>query len=405
MYQYDLIVLGGGAAGFFGALRYKELKPDSAVLILERGAKLLEKVRISGGGRCNVTHACFEPHQLVSFYPRGEKELLGPFTKFHCEDTMQWFHDKGVRLKTEPDGRVFPVSNDSSTIINCFLHEAEAFRINIKTSQRVDDLVKDDRGWRVCCGATVYYGSNLLVATGSSQEIWHKLANLGHTIVPPVPSLFTFQTKTKTLRDLSGVTINPVALTYKAPGLNYVTTGPLLITHQGISGPAVLKLSAWCARSMASQQYQFRLMINWINYDVDDAIASLQHFSRKHSEKQLSSLPPFDLPGRWWKNWLSCHQFDAILKWKSVSDKLIGQIGHLLTADELLVHGKNTHKDEFVTAGGVDLKEVNTKSFESKLLAGLYLAGEVLNIDALTGGFNFQAAWTTAWIAGSSAAQ
>lgn len=400
---FDLIVLGGGAAGFFGAIRYKELLPDHRVLILERGKKLLEKVKISGGGRCNVTHACFDPHALVTYYPRGEQELLGPFNRFHCSDTIHWFLEHGVKLVTEPDGRVFPATNQSATVINCFLNQAKDLNILIHTQQRVDQFSSGPDHWNINCGATKYSARKIMVCTGSSPDIWSQLAKLGHRIVPPVPSLFTFRSDTCTLADLAGVSFRGVSLS--AEDLKGEMSGPLLITHQGVSGPAVLKLSAWGARELAQVNYRFTLKINWVEKPMDEVLKVVDDLSRVNPEKQLSTIVPFDNPGRWWKQWLDCHQFDGKLKWKQLTPKQKHRLASLLTSDNLSIHGKNTHKEEFVTAGGVDLKEVNTRTFESKLHPTLYFAGEVLNIDALTGGFNFQAAWTTSWLAATAAAQ
>lgn len=402
---YDLIILGGGAAGFFSALRYKELLPEAKVLILEKGPRLLEKVKISGGGRCNVTHACFDPHQLVTYYPRGGKELLGPFMRFNCSDTIYWFANRGVSLKTEKDGRMFPESDTSSTVIQCFLNQANQLSIQIATQSRIDGLEKTNLGWKIHSRGMSYLTRILLVCTGSNSDLWTILAGLNHTIIDPVPSLFTFKSTACSLNNLAGITFKEVALYFSESGVKQMTSGPLLITHQGISGPATLKMSAWCARIMHALNYRFSLKINWINTTFIEAQSQLTAFQKMFADKQVSTKAPFDISARWWKNWLECHQFDCALKWKQVTPKAIQHLALLLTGDILEINGKTTNKEEFVTAGGVDLKEVDTRRFASKLHQGLFFAGEVLNIDGLTGGFNFQAAWTTAWIAATAAAE
>lgn len=402
---YDLIILGGGAAGFFSALRYKELQPSAKVLILEKGPRLLDKVKISGGGRCNVTHACFDPHQLVSYYPRGGKELLGPFMRFNCSDTIRWFAERGVILKTEEDGRMFPDTDSSSTVTQCFLNQANKSSIKILTQSRIDGLEKMYQGWKIHSQGFSYSSEKIMVCTGSNQEIWSMLGHLGHNIITPVPSLFTFKSTDCTLKNLAGVTFKDVALYFSHGGFKQMTSGPLLITHQGISGPAALKMSAWCARVMHAVNYHFTLKINWINTSMIDTHNVLINFQKEFADKQISNTPPFDTPSRWWKNMLDCHQIDSTQRWKQLNSKVIQHMATLLTGDGLEIKGKNTNKDEFVTAGGVDLKEVDTRRFESKIHQRLFFAGEVLNIDALTGGFNFQAAWTTAWVAATAAAE
>ena len=344
-----ITVIGGGAAGIFAALAAKKRAPHIPVVVLEKTAVLLSKVKISGGGRCNVTHACFDPKKLIENYPRGGQELLGPFHRFQPQDTIDWFEERGVKLKTEPDGRIFPTTDSSSTIINCLLNEAKKLGVEIRLRERID---KPPEG-------------KLILATGSSLEGYKLAESFGHTIQPPVPSLFTFNVPTSPLKDLSGIaTIAKVTLV----GSSFTQTGPLLITHFGFSGPAILKLSAWGARFLHEKNYHAEIEINWLP-----------------GTKTLQELP---------KNLLKK------FKQQPEIQKLESRLHH----DRYQVDGKTTHKEEFVTCGGVTLKEIDFRTMESKLHPGLYFAGEILNIDGITGGFNFQNAWTTGYIACTSAA-
>jgi len=372
--SFDLIIVGGGAAGIFAALAAKIAHPKASVLLIEKTAVLLAKVRISGGGRCNVTHACFEPMQLVKNYPRGEKELLGPFHRFQPRDTIEWFEARGVQLKTEKDGRIFPITDRSETIIRCLLSEAKKLGVEIRTTTRIEKiepgfLLKLQNGETLHC-------KRLLLATGSNHEGYAWAQAFGHTIQKPVPSLFTFNVPTSPLKEQSGISVDPVKLQFTGSSLSQ--TGPLLITHFGFSGPAALKLSAWAARFLFEKEYRANLIINW-----------LPDYSQEEIIQQLKTSPtPFKFAKNLWK--------------MLASEKSPLALAQKLQADIYAVDGKTTHKEEFVTCGGVTLKEVDFKTMQSKLCPGLFFAGEILDIDGVTGGFNFQSAWTTGFIAGSS---
>lgn len=394
--KYDLIVIGGGAAGFFCAIQCAERKPHMKILILEKSNKLLSKVRISGGGRCNVTHACFDPREMTSFYPRGNKELRGPFHQFLCGDMMGWLSDQGVETKIEEDGRVFPVSDSSETIINCFMRLCERYKVEIKTSSLVTDIHPAGREWEVQTRDAIYTGKSILMATGSTPAIWDLLAKKGHAIIPPVPSLFTFNISNKLIEDLPGLSVPNARV--KILDTKFEDEGPLLITHWGLSGPAVLKLSAWAARELNALNYHFKISVNWCGIEPSQLKEKIQHIRQNQGKKQVQNLSPAPVPKRLW------HRMVEILELKNKnyadlrSQDIDAVISMMLTC-ELEVKGKSTFKDEFVTCGGIDTKEVNFKQMESKLFPGLHFAGEVLNIDAVTGGFNFQAAWTGAFIA------
>lgn len=399
-----IIVIGGGAAGFFAAIRLAESLPEADVTILERGRNVLEKVRISGGGRCNVTHACRTPAELIQHYPRGERELLSPFLRFATGDTVDWFDQRGVKLKIEEDGRMFPTSDDSQTIVDCLWDSATAAGVKICTSVRVDKLFFDENlnCWKIIAEEKIFLADKIIIATGSNPRIWEMLSNLGHSIVPPVPSLFTFNIKDARIRDLPGISV-PEAVV-KVQGTKLEATGPLLITHWGLSGPAILRLSAWGARELADLQYRFDIVVNWLHQQPEAVQAQLNDFKTEHPKKLVFANPLFGLPNRLWRSFVAAAGIVEEKKWADVNKKeqqaLVGQ----LCAGTFAVSGKSTFKEEFVTAGGLDLKEINFKTFESKLFPGLYFAGEVLNIDAITGGFNFQAAWTGGWIAAEAIA-
>ncbi|MDX1942389.1 MAG: NAD(P)/FAD-dependent oxidoreductase [Saprospiraceae bacterium] len=397
-----IIVVGGGAAGFFAAIRCAELNPNAEVTILERGRNVLEKVKISGGGRCNVTHACWAPAELVKHYPRGERELLGPFHRFACGDTIDWFEKRGVELKIEEDGRMFPVSDDSQTIIDCLWDSAVKAGVKVQISLRVDDFVFDEKisQWKITSEENIFIADKVLVASGSNPRIWEMLKTLGHTIVEPVPSLFTFNIKDERIRDLPGISVPEAFVQIKNSKLS--AKGPLLITHWGMSGPAILKLSAWGARELASLKYSFTIEVNWLNQKPTIIQESLNDFKSTNPKKQVFANALFGLSIRLWKSLVLAANIPEEKKWADISKKELQMLVNQLCTGEFIVNGKSTFKEEFVTAGGVDLKEVNFKTFESKLFPGLYFAGEVLNIDATTGGFNFQAAWTGGWIAGEA---
>ncbi|MCC6571700.1 MAG: NAD(P)/FAD-dependent oxidoreductase [Chitinophagales bacterium] len=396
--KQQVVIIGGGAAGFFAAIELAAQRPDLAVTILEQGNEVLGKVKISGGGRCNVTHACFDPKELVRFYPRGNKELLGAFHRFHCAHTVEWFEQRGVELKTESDGRMFPVTNSSQAIIDCLLDQAKMYNIRIVRQAKVTRLEALSDGFTVYVHDRPQHADYLLVASGSSNTLWNLLKQLGHRIIPPVPSLFTFNIKSPLLQGLEGVSVERV--TVQPEGSKQSSEGPLLVTHWGLSGPAILKLSAFAALELAEKQYRFNIRINWIQETADEAKAKLTDAKQTQPKKNLLNFCPFPLPARFWK---SCIAFAGIRedkKYADLSKEDIRELAQLLTACILSADGKSTNKDEFVTAGGIDLKEVDFKTMQSRLFPRLYFAGEVLNIDAVTGGFNFQAAWTTGHIAG-----
>ena len=394
--KFDIIIVGGGAAGFFTAINIVEKNPKLKVAILERGADVLQKVRISGGGRCNVTHACFEPNELVKFYPRGEKELRGPFHQFCSGDTIEWFEKHGVELKIEEDGRMFPVSNSSQTIIDCFLKATQMLSISVLTGQAVQSIFKKENLWKIETQNENYLVEKLILAPGSNPKSWEMLQQQGHAVVNPVPSLFTFNIKDARIKELPGVATQ-VSIKVKDSKLS--STGPLLITHWGMSGPAILKLSAWGARILHDKNYQFSIQVNWLNdVDTNDAENILKDLKQEHAKKTVVKKSPFELNNRLWESLVLASNIPVETKWADLSKTQIQNLANQLTNAVFQVNGKSTFKDEFVTAGGIDLKEINFKTMESKLHENLYFAGEIVNIDAITGGFNFQNAWTSGFI-------
>jgi predicted Rossmann fold flavoprotein len=398
--NFDIIIVGGGAAGFFTAINIVEKNSKLKVAILERGSEVLTKVRISGGGRCNVTHACFEPNELVKFYPRGEKELRGPFHQFCSGDTVEWFSNHGVELKIEDDGRMFPVSNSSQTIIDCFLQATQKLGISVLTGQSVQSIFKKDNLWKIETQNENYITEKLILATGSNPKIWEMLQTFGHAIVNPVPSLFTFNIKDARIKELPGVSAQ---VSVKVKDTKLASIGPLLITHWGMSGPAILKLSAWGARILFEKNYQFTIFVNWLNdIDTDDAVKNLKELKQEHAKKAVSKKSPFEFPNRLWESLVLASNIQEETKWADLSKIQLQNLANQLTNSSFQVNGKSTFKEEFVTAGGIDLKEINFKTMESKLHENLYFAGEIVNIDAVTGGFNFQNAWTSGFILANS---
>lgn len=394
--NFDIIIVGGGAAGFFTAINIAEMNPKLKVAILERGKTVLEKVRISGGGRCNVTHACFVPNDLVKFYPRGEKELRGPFHQFCSGDTIEWFEKHGVGLKIEDDGRMFPISDSSQTIIDCFLLATQKFGIQVLTGQSVQSIFKTDAYWKVETNHENFVCQKLVMTTGSNPKIWEMLNSIGHSIVSPVPSLFTFNIKDTRIEDLMGVS---AFAKVKVKNSKLEANGPLLITHWGMSGPGILRLSAWGARELFDKNYQFMIQVNWLNETTfEEALETLKELKLEHSKKTVSKKSPFEFPNRLWENLVLASGIDSEGKWADLSKKHLTDLANQLTNGEFQVNGKSTFKEEFVTAGGIDLKEINFKTMESKLHPNLFFAGEIVNIDAITGGFNFQNAWTSGFI-------
>lgn len=403
MEKWDLIVIGGGAAGFFGAINAAKQNKSLKILILERGKKVLEKVKISGGGRCNVTHSCFDPSALIHYYPRGNRELLGPFHKFGPGDTLHWFESRGVPLKTESDGRVFPTSNDSNSIINCLQKQREQLGIELKLGSRVTNLKPlEGKGWFIQTDFEHYQTTSILVATGSNPKIYKLLAKIGLPIIAPVPSLFTFNCKDSRIKGLPGISVNhaKITITSFASKGKLTADGPLLITHWGFSGPAILKLSAWGARTLNDVQYQFTLKINWLGIDG----LEIEDFMAAQDKKNKLSRVSLKIPQRLWLNLLNHLKISPLSNWGDLSKKDYNKLLLELTAGEYKINGKSTFKEEFVTAGGVDLKAIDFKTFQSKDFPGLFFAGEVLNIDGVTGGFNFQAAWTGSWLAAKAIA-
>ena len=402
----SIIIIGGGAAGFFAAIACAEAHPGYRVTILERSPNLLAKVKISGGGRCNVTHACFEPRQLVKYYPRGEKQLLGPFTRFNPSNTIDWFNNRGVELKTEDDGRMFPVTDNSQTIINCFLNEAKRLDVKIQTQLGVEELVPPNEGqtqWTVITNTgDSTLADAVIVAGGSSARIWSMVEKLGIKIVPAVPSLFTFNIKDERIKGLEGLSVEMATVSVVDTKLR--SEGPLLITHWGMSGPGILRLSAWGARELADKQHQFDIYVNWCGTQTyQEVVEDIKQVKRRHAKKLVTGNPLFNIPRRLWERLSGLVTNNKpLFNYADLSNKQIEQLAHEIAMGRYTVTGKSTFKDEFVTAGGVDLNEIDFKTMQSKKLPGLYFAGETLDIDAITGGFNFQSAWTTGWIAGTS---
>ena len=407
--MYDLIIIGGGAAGFFTAINTAEKHPNFKIAILEKSKEVLHKVRISGGGRCNLTNATFTPQELVKNYPRGSKELLSPFHRFMCGDTMDWFEAHGVPLKTEADGRVFPVSNTSESIVNCFLNEIKKHHIELFTEQNVQAFSPTPKGWQVSTPKQTYIARNVVITTGSNPKIWQLLANLGHTIIPPVPSLFTFHTSTQWAKELSGIAVNASVslLSKEGKSLKITETAPLLFTHTGFSGPAVLRTSAWGARVLAKCNYQCLMEVNFTAnvteaLSYDETLSVLQEFKQHNGRKTMQSFSLFELPKRLWSALLGNAGVAPEQVWAELNKPQLRRLAEALTQYRFPIEGKATFKEEFVTAGGVKLSEINFKTYESKLHPQLYLAGEVLDIDAITGGFNFQNAWTGGYIIAES---
>ena len=401
MKQADVIIIGGGAAGFFTAINAAEKNPELKIIILERGKEVLTKVKVSGGGRCNVTHAEFVPKELSQNYPRGEKELLGPFHTFMTGDTIEWFEKRGVELKIEEDGRMFPVSDSSQTIIDCFLFEANKFGVEILLNQSVQEILKQESLFKIETNTDTFSAAKIVVATGSNPKIWQLLESFGHTVVSAVPSLFTFNIKDVRITDLPGISTTASVKVIVPKGIPPLGVRglPLLITHWGMSGPAILKLSAWGARVLEPLKYHFKIEINWLNtLSEEEVLEVLKDLKNSQGKQTVLKYAQFDLPKRLWQNLVKAAGISETLTWADATRENLQNIANQLTAGIFEVTGKSTFKEEFVTAGGVDLKEVNFKTFESRKVDGLYFAGEVLDIDAITGGFNFQNAWTGGYI-------
>ncbi|NBV24539.1 MAG: NAD(P)/FAD-dependent oxidoreductase [Proteobacteria bacterium] len=403
-----VVVVGGGAAGFFGAITCAEaLQGRGSVTVLERGAHFLQKVKISGGGRCNVTHSCFEPKELAKRYPRGGPALIGAFHRFQAADTVKWFEARGVELKTEPDGRMFPTTDQSQTIINCLMNAARLAGVELRTGCGVDRVERRKEGgfrlW-LSAGTTLDCDALLLATGGCRAAVAGSLAgSLGHTIEPPVPSLFTFHITDPRLEGLSGLAVERA--TVSVAGTKLKETGPVLITHWGLSGPGILRLSAWGARELAAVDYKFALRVNWLpDHNFDSVIALAQAQRGLTGAKRVLNVPLGGLPSRLWERLVTTAGVAPLTQWAGLNKVQLHALARLLVESEFAVTGKSMNKDEFVTCGGVRLAEVDFKTMASRVCPGLYFAGELLDIDGITGGFNFQAAWTTGWLAGNAMA-
>lgn len=409
MENKKVVIVGGGAAGFFCAIQIAALHPNWEIIILEKSTKLLSKVKVSGGGRCNVTHACPDIELLLKKYPRGERFLKKAFYQFATKNTIEWFKNNGIELHTEKDGRMFPTTNSSDTIIDCFLRKIHQYNIQVLTQHEVVDLKRNDNNvvskkqkefTIQLQGRADMQADAICLATGgmlkSDRLSW--LTNFGHSIVAPVPSLFTFNTVDKKITTLMGVAVDKASIQWK--GNKNIETGPLLITHWGISGPAAIKLSAWCARAMAETNYEGAIQINWTpNFNESTLKMEWINFRMDFGKREMGSKNPFDLPQRLWHFLLQEAGIAMNTKWADLKSANQQQLIQLLTRYTLDIKGKTTFKEEFVTCGGVDLKDIDAQTMESKLVPGLHFAGEMMDVDGITGGFNFQHAWTSGWLA------
>ena len=399
-----VIIIGGGAAGYFTAINAKENNPNLDITILEKGKDVLQKVKISGGGRCNVTHACFTPKELIEFYPRGKKELLGPFHQFMTGDTFEWFENKGVPLKIEGDNRVFPEANTSQAIIDCFQKAVDKLEIKVLTNHGVNSVYQQDKQWVVNTKQKDFIADKVVIAAGSSKKVWELCKTLDHNIINPVPSLFTFNINDKRLIDLLGTSVPNATVTIVDTKLE--ASGPLLITHWGMSGPAVLKLSAFGARILADKNYQYNVEVNWLSRSTDKVLNVLLNLKKKEPRKTVILKSPFtEISKRLWERFVLFSGISKNQNWADLKNIQLEKLATELTKGIYNANGRTTFKDEFVTAGGVELKEINFKRFESKQHENLFFVGEVLNIDAVTGGFNFQNAWTGGYICANALAE
>jgi len=403
----SVVVIGGGASGFFAAIQAATLNPDAQVSIYERGPNVLGKVSVSGGGRCNVTHACFDPHELIKNYPRGGKSLIGPFTKFGPTETIKWFEDRGVELKTEDDGRMFPITDSSATIIDCLLASAKKLGIEIHTSEGLNHFSYNDESskWNLKMNSGGELNADyLILAASCSSLILKRLEELSIKIAPLYPSLFTFNCNDNFIGDLAGVSVEEVIVSILH--LKIKTKGPFLITHWGFSGPAILKSSSIAAVDLADFNYNFDIAINFLpSYNSESLIVKLNDIKSLWAKKQVSTISPFEsISKRLWSRIVERSQIETKFNWADLSKKHLNALASNLLAATFKIEGKSIFKEEFVTAGGVDLNEIDFKTMRLKKLQRIYVVGELINVDAVTGGFNFQNAWTTGWIAGSSIA-
>lgn len=403
--QRNIIVIGGGAAGFFAALSAKFHNPQSSVLILEKSAKLLAKVKVSGGGRCNVTNATFDNVILSKYYPRGEKQLKKAFYQFNAKDTCDWFESRGVQLKIYPDNCIFPQANDSQVIIDCFLKEASNLGIELQVQSPVIKVEEQENGFNIKTANNTYKADKVIVTVGGQpkQSGFTFLKDLNLNFVDPVPSLFTFNMPGNPIRELMGNVVEETVV--KIEGTKLIAQGPLLVTHWGMSGPAILKLSAWGARILEEKKYEFKVFVNWLNgRSENDFIDDLQRLKQINRNKKLINANPFPITSKLWHFLLNKVEISSEVRWNDVEGKVQNKLIRTLLYDTYDVKGKTTFKEEFVTAGGLDLKEIDFNTMATRNYPNLLFAGEALNIDGITGGFNFQAAWTTGFIAGKNAA-
>jgi predicted Rossmann fold flavoprotein len=398
---FDLIVIGGGAAGFFGAIQAAEMKPKLKVLILEKSNKVLSKVRISGGGRCNVTHSCYNPFELAHHYPRGEKSLKNIFKIFHAEHVVNWFASKNITLKTEADGRMFPITDSSQTIIDCFMSLAQALQIKLELAKAVTTISHDGNELRITCSdGTVYNAKKILIATGGSpgKQAYDFVAKLNHTICEPIPSLFTFNDSENNFKDLMGVAVADAEV--RIATTKFIQRGPVLITHWGLSGPAVIKLSSWAAEYLHQSAYKFTAFVNWLGQTSEDELrAILKEYKASKGKQKVVTSSLFSLPLRLWQRLCTLAEIEDTKIWAELPQKKVNKLIEFLIRCPFQIKGKTTFKEEFVTCGGVDLKEIDLGTMASKKIEDVFFAGEILNIDGETGGFNFQSAWSTAYVA------
>ncbi len=405
--QQKLIVIGGGAAGFFCAVNAARMNPSLKVLIIEKNNKVLSKVKVSGGGRCNVTHACFEISELIKKYPRGQNFLKKSFHWFNATNTIEWFQERNVALKTETDGRMFPESNDSQTIIDCLLREATKYNVEMMLNCEVKEIIAENNSFILLTPDSRLLTSDYLcIACGgypkSSQMDW--LQKIGHSFETPVPSLFTFNIPNNKITELMGVSVENA--TVKIAGTKLQEQAPLLITHWGMSGPAVLKLSAWGARQLADKNYHFEISVNWLgNRNENELRDEWLFFRDRFAAQKIGNKNPFELPNRLWIHLLRESFIDESLRWAELTSKQQNKLIQTLTAQTFLVKGKTTFKEEFVTCGGIKLNEIDPKTMQSKIVPHLFFAGEITDVDGVTGGFNFQNAWTGGWIAAKAIAE
>jgi len=404
-YGRGLIVIGGGAAGFFCAVNAARLNPSLKVTLLEKSNKLLSKVKVSGGGRCNTTHACFEIPELTKKYPRGQNFIKKAFHWFNTNDTVAWFAERGVALKTEADGRMFPVTNDSQTIINCLLKEADKYKVEILMQSEVQSIESTANGFELQTPNSKLQTNYICIACGGypKSAMFDWLRKLGHSIEEPVPSLFTFNMPGNKITELMGVSVEKANV--KVVGTKLSEEGPLLITHWGMSGPVILRLSAWGARQLAECNYQFNILVNWLpDYKEPDLRSDWQSFREEYASQKISNKNPFGLPGRLWLYLVACSDIHPDTRWADMAAKEQNKLIKNLTTQEFVVKGKTTFKEEFVTCGGIKLNEIDPNTMQSKIQPGIFFAGEVMDVDGITGGFNFQHAWTSGWIAAKAIA-